>query len=382
MFKMELIPIGLKIFQKEKDIGIYTYFVPKIRNYMFSTFTFNKAKIKKFEELSVDTQAAVLAKMPCIMFEYTFKKDAQGKTEGQEGIFFKIQKMEIICFNTGVCFLSIKTNIENSNKFSDVLNFNYKFRSITAEEDLNNYDNIRIQTDTFDDAKGLKAFIKEITGQNQLEIKNIDVDTERFITYSYTCIEQEHWNKEEDFGGLKAIYTKYMKILPNDNNTLFNSEENKIMSSWNYAKLGITKAGTTLFTSSSEINNYTALPHEYENEYLYTYILALYMKIYIKLINLEIKEGINVKKARKGFIEFTKNLWIQEVTIDDVGTLYYHNLQNVLELDKLYLETKNEYDVLYKEMNIEKNTKANRAIIIILTISLIFSILNFMALMG
>lgn len=173
-----------------------------------------------------------------------------------------------------------------------------------------------------------------------------------------------------------------MKILPNDNNTLFNSEENKIMSSWNYAKLGITKAGTTLFTSSSEINNYTALPHEYENEYLYTYILALYMKIYIKLINLEIKEGINVKKARKGFIEFTKNLWIQEVTIDDVGTLYYHNLQNVLELDKLYLETKNEYDVLYKEMNIEKNTKANRAIIIILTISLIFSILNFMALMG
>ena len=372
----------LKIFQKEKDIGIYTYFVPKIRNYMFSTFTFNKAKIKKLEELSIDTQAAVLAKMPCVMFEYTFKKDAQGKTEGQEGIFFKIQKMEIICFNTGICFLSIKTNIENSNKLSDVLNFNYKFRSITAEEELNNYDNIRIQTDTFDDAKGLKAFIKEITGQNQLEIKNIDVDTERFITYSYTCIEQEYWNKEEDFNNLKAIHTKYAKILPNDNNTLFNSDENRTMSSWNYAKLGMTKAGITLFTSSSEINNYTVLPHEYENEYLYTYILALYMKIYIKLINLELKQGINAKKARKAFIEFTKYLWIQEVTIDDVGTLYYHNLLNVLELDNLYLETKNEYDVLYKEMNIEKNTKANRAIIIILTISLIFSILNFMALMG
>ena len=59
----------LKIFQKEKDIGIYTYFVPKIRNYMFSTFTFNKAKIKKFEELSVDTKAAVFAKMPCVIFE-------------------------------------------------------------------------------------------------------------------------------------------------------------------------------------------------------------------------------------------------------------------------------------------------------------------------
>ena len=372
----------LKIFQKEKDIGVYTHFVPKIRNYMFSTFTFNKAKIKKFEELSTDTQAAVLAKMPCVMFEYTFKKDAQGKTEGKEGIFFTIQKMEIICFNTGICFLNIKTNVENSTKFSDILNFNYKFRSVRVEEDLNSYDNIRIQTDKFEDVKELKTFIREITGPNQLEIKNIDIDTERFLTYSYTCVEQENWNKEEDFNGIKAMYTKYAKILPNDNNTLFNSDESKIMSNWNYAKLGITKAGSTLFTSGAEINNYTVLPHEYEYQYLYTYVLALYMKIYIKLINLELRESINVKSARKKFIEFTKNLWIQEITIDDVGTLYYHNLRSVLELDNLYLEAKNKYDVLYKEMNIEKNTKANRVIILILTISLIFSILNFIALRG
>lgn len=372
----------LKIFQKEKDIGIYTYFVPKIRNYMFSTFTFNKSKIKKFEELSIDTKAAVLAKMPCVMFEYAFPKDVQGKTEGQEGIFFTIQKMEIICFNTGICFLNIKTNIENSIKFSDVLNFNYKFKSIKVDEDLSGYDNIRIQTDVFDDVKGIKSFIRKITGPNQLEIKNIDIDTERFFTYSYTCIDQEAWNKEEDFNSIKAIYTKHLKILPNDNNILFNSDESKTMSNWNYAKLGMTKAGTTLFSSSAEINNYTVLPHEYENEYLYTYILALYMKIYIKLIDLELKQGINVKKVRKKFVDFTKNLWIQEVTIDEIGTLYYHNLRNILELDNLYLETKNKYDVLYKEMNIEKNTEANRIIIAILTTSLIVSILNFMALIG
>lgn len=370
----------LKIFQKEKDMGIYTYFVPKIRNYMFSTFTFNKSKIKKFEELSVDTKAAVLAKMPCVIFEYAFPKDIQGKTEEKEGIFFTIQKMEIICFNTGICFLNIKTNIENSSRFSDILNFNYKFRSIRVDEDLSSYDGIRIQTDIFENVKGIKPFIREITGPNQLEIKNIDVDTERFLTYSYTCIDQEGWNKEEDFNNIKSMYTKYLKILPNDNNTLFNFSESKIMSNWNYAKLGMTKAGTTLFASGTEINNYTVLPHEYENEYLYTYILALYMKIYIKLIDLEIKQGIDVKKARKKFIDFTKNLWIQEVTIDEIGTLYYNNLRKVLELDNLYLETKNKYDVLYKEMNIEKNTKANKIIIAILIVSLIFSILNFMAL--
>ena len=372
----------LKIFQKEKDIGIYTYFVPKIRNYMFSTFTFNKSKIKKFEELSVDTKAAVLEKMPCVMFEYTFSQDVQGKTQGEEGIFFTIPQIEIICFNTGICFLKIKTNIENSSKLSDILNFNYKFRNIAVDQELSGYDNIRIQTDKFDDVKNIKSFIREITGPNQLEIKNIDVDTERFLTFSYTCIDQEGWNNEEDFNNIKAIFTKHLKILPNDNTALFNSDESKIMSNWNYAKLGITKAGTTLFASGAEINNYTVLPHEYENEYLYTYILSLYMKIYIKLINLELREGIDVKKARKKFIDFTKNLWIHEITIDDIGTLYYHNLQNVLELDKLYLETKNNYDVLYKEMNIEKNTKANRIIIVILIFSLIFSILNFITLLG
>lgn len=369
----------LRIFQKEKDIDIYSYFIPKIRNYMFSTFTFNKAKIKKLEELSVDTQAAILAKMPSVIFEYNFKNDVQGKTEEQNGIFFKIQKIEIICFNTGICFINMKTNVENSEKFSDVLNFNYKFRGIT-EEGFLSCDKIRIQTDVFENVKMLKTFIKEITGQNELEINNIE--TEKFYMYSYLCIDQSNWKTEEDFENLKNSYMKYVKILPNDNNTLLNTDETKIMGNWNYAKLGITKAGVTMFSSSTEINNYTVLPHEYENQYLYTYVLALYMKLYMKLINAELKQGIDIEKTRKKFIEFTKNLWIQEITIDDIGTLFYHNLRNVLELDILYLETKNRYDVLYKELNIEKNAKTNKIIVLILIASLITNILTFMSMLG
>ena len=84
---------------------------------------------------------------------------------------------------------------------------------------------------------------------------------------------------------------------------------------------------------------------------------------------------------REKLVEYYSRFNI-EVTADDIGTEFYHNLRNVLELDNLYLETKNKYDVLYKEMNIEKNTHANRIIITILTISLIITTLNFMALMG
>ena len=52
----------------------------------------------------------------------------------------------------------------------------------------------------------------------------------------------------------------------------------------------------------------------------------------------------------------------------------------MFELEKLYNEVKNKYDVLYKELNIEKNRKSTIMIAVILVISLIFNILNFIAL--
>ena len=45
------------------------------------------------------------------------------------------------------------------------------------------------------------------------------------------------------------------------------------------------------------------------------------------------------------------------------------------------METKNKYDVLYKDLNIEKNRKSTIIIAIILVASLIFNVLNFIALM-
>ena len=45
---------NLKIFQKEKDLEIYTYFLPRMRNFLFKTFEYNKAKLDKLEELSND----------------------------------------------------------------------------------------------------------------------------------------------------------------------------------------------------------------------------------------------------------------------------------------------------------------------------------------
>ena len=367
---------NLKVFQKEKDLKLYKYFLPKIREFLFSSFSYGSNKIRKLEELPIETRAAILAKNPCNIFEYQLQKDIQGKLEHNSGIFFNIQKIEIVCFNTGICFLLMKTNIEDYSDFSNVLNFNYKFKDINNElVNLENYDNIRIQTDSFADTKTFREFIYNITGSN-FEATKLNIDTERFLTYSYVCIDQEAWNSVNNFDKIQYHFIKYANILPADNNRDYEYEKIETFSKWKYAKLGLTKLAMTLFSSSKDMNNYTILPEEYENQYLYTYLFNLYKKIYLKKIELEFKDITKIKRARKKFVDFTKNLWIQEITDDETGTLLNDKLQDVLELDKLYAEVKSKYDILYKELNIEKDRKFTIITAVILLVSLVINLLN------
>lgn len=365
----------LKVFEKAKDLRTYQYFLPRAREFLFSSFSFNSEKIKKLEELPLDTRSAVLSKYNCNIFEYTLKKDIQGKVDGQKGIFFAIPKIDVICFKTGIGFVVIKTNIEDEISFSNILNFNYKFRDINQEGMLDAYDNIRLQTNSFDSAETFKEFVKNITG-SKLEAMKLDIDTERFLTYSYACIDQDTWNSNNEFEKIKHYFLKYSEILPADSS--LNVEDPKIqtLSRWQYANIGISKLGVVLLSSSANMNNYTILPAEYENQYLYTYIFNLYKKIYLKKILHDFRNPKNVKKARKAFIEFTNDLWIQEITEDETGTMLNYKIAEALELEKLYQEAKNKYDVLYKEFNIEKNNKLNVAIIILIIVTIILGAIN------
>ena len=272
--------------------------------------------------------------------------------------------------------MCIKTNIEDSDKFSDLLNFNYKFRDINQEfSNMKNYDKIRIQTDCFSDVMYFKEFVEKITGQVTESMK-LDIDTERALTYSYACIDENGWNNINEFDKIKDQYFKFLNILPNDNSVNYSKEEMKIISRWKYAKLGVTKQSVTLFSSSCDINNYTIFPSDFEEQYFYTYILAIYTKLYLKKINLKFRQGININKTRKEFIRFTKKLWINEVTDDDTGSIFYQHLKDILELDNIYFDTKNKFDILYKEMNIEKNTNNNILVVMLLFASFIINIIN------
>ena len=370
---------NLRIFRKENDLELYSYFLPRMRSFLFKTFEFNREKINKIEALPFETQCAILSEYPSLTFEYDLKKDLQGKTVDENSIFFKIQKVGIVCFNTGICFLYFKTNIEESEKFSDILNFNYKFRDINQEcNNLKNYDNIRLQANYFEDIQQIKDFITDITGPN-FDAMKINLNVERFYTYSYECIDKSAWNQNTDFESINNDFLRYIKILPNDKGMHIDENDSvKIISKDKFSKIGLSKLGVNLFSSDVDINNYTILPQEYENQYFYTYILALYLKVYLKKIDYDFKTGKNVEKARKDFIDFTKKLWIQEITIEDFGSLLYQDMREVLELEESYNKIKNKYDLLYRELKIEKTERMSIIIACILVVTLVFNILNWL----
>lgn len=369
----------LKIWEKEKDLNLYTYFLPNVREYLFKSFSYNTKQKKQLEELDIEMKSVLLSKDACTMFEYTLGKEMQAKVGEENGIFFDIQKIDIICFKTGVCFLSLKTIIEGENNLSDVLNFNYKFRDINSEiATLKNYENIRIQTNGFKDIKELSTIISSITGPN-ITAKEMNIEDERFLTYTYACIDQISCNNEEEFLNLQEEFVKFSNILPSNYQVNYTEERylKQTVQPLKCTKIGITKQATSLLTSSAYSENYTKLPFAYEQEYFYTYLLALYKKIYLKKLDLEFKKNKKFTNSRKKLLEFTRNIWIQEITEDDIGSMLYKKWKDTLELEYLYSNIKNKYDMEYKELNVEKSLKKGDIIIMGLLGIIMFNIIAF-----
>ena len=262
--------------------------------------------------------------------------------------------------------------------------YNYKFKDIKSEFiSMKQFDNIKIQTSEFDDVRKITEVIDEIVGNYT---KNINIDTNKFLTYSYSCIDQEHWNKNKSFENIRHQFYKYTNVLPSNYNLNVEFSENDkkvdIIDKWEYIKYGFSSQATTLFTSGVDTFNYTKLPFLYEKVYIYMYILQLYKKIYIQKLIEKYKSATKASKLRKEFLNFTHNIWLQDITTDDIGQLLVNSWSENLELEKLYWKLKNEYDILYKESNIEKTAKSNKVIMVILITSLILNIINFVVLLN
>lgn len=379
---------SFKIFQKEKDLDLYNYFLPHIRDYIFPTFELREEKLREFNDFSLEAKSKIIAKQNMACFDYNFAEDIQGKMGEENGIFFSIEKIQIICFNTGICFLAIKTHLEESEAFADLLDFNYRFKTINSEfSSLKNYENIKIQTDIFNDIKDISELILQITGVYKRKVSGTteELSNSQFFSYSYVCVESDKWNEKNEFLYIENEFYKYANALPSNYLSDFNKtniEQNlHIIDKFKYSKMSLTKTCSNIMCSGIDTFNYTKLPHQYENEYFYTYILTLYQKMFLKKLNSDFKEYEQIIKMRVKFINFTKQIWEKEITVDDTGSLYYRTIKKTLELDDLYEEIKTKYEIIYKDLNIEKNNSYYTIIIILLIFSLIFNTINILFLM-
>lgn len=375
----------LKFFEKERDLNIYSYFLPEIRDYIFPTFNYDKQKVKEFEEMDNVLKSNLLADLHCNVFNYKLSKKAQGKVNDNEGIFFNITNIEVVCFDSGICFLLIKTDLENNQNFSNLLDFNYKFKDINSEfSKLKEYNNIKIQTDEFSNMKEMPQFIQEVIGVNSklAELKDIDMYNRRFFVYTYACVEQDNWGK---FSDIENDFIKFTNVLPNNNTIAFNGEKlEKIVETveqFKNARFGFTKQSATFLASGIDTNNYTKLLFEYDNDYLYTLIFSLYQRIYLKKMEMDLKSKKNIDSIRRRFTKFTKEIWGKELTNSVTGTTFYSKWKKTFELEEIYNNIKNKYDVIYKDSSVEKENKVNKVILIALSVSLLLNVINLFVLM-
>jgi len=360
----------IKLFEKQKDNGVYTYFNPNVRAYMFQSFEFDKKETKDLLELSNEMKVKLLKKMPCTFFEYNVAEDVAGKLGDESSIMFKMPSFELICFNTGICFLKIKTYLEGTDKFSDLLNFNYKFRDCNLEDaHLKKYENIKIQTDMFESISEIKNLIIDITGQ---------ATDDNLFTYSYACIDSENWNNQNNFEGIQNEYLKFSNILPSSYNLNLNQDELKAHSKWEYIRFGFSKLGGVTLSSGIEPFNYTRLPVMYENEYLYTMVLSMYQKLYLNMLEVKFNSRNKniLKQARKEFADFTKRVYFKDITNNVDGNIIYDKWQKCFEIENLYNNIKTKYDVIYKDEDIKKITRTNNALWIIILLTLLLGWFN------
>ena len=239
----------LELFDSFKDIDLYNYFLPSVRNSMFQDFTFTKEKINAFNKLSNSNKYRELLNQNCITFEYNLEEVMQGKIQEKDGIFFKILKIEIVCLKNGICFLLFKTHIEETDKFSDLLNFNYKFGNINLEnKSLKKLEQIKIQTDAFSNIKKISEIITDITGK-RVNSRNIDINDDMFLTYSYVCIDSENWNKDTDFENIKNEFIKLSNVLPSNTNVNVDYDKLTMITNSSFMRLRINNKGSFLICS-------------------------------------------------------------------------------------------------------------------------------------
>ena len=362
-------------YDKIKNLEIFSYFKKDILESMFYEFPY-----KETEKISIQKKVNKLLKYESVTFEYDIIDKEKNKISmndivrvaGNEeyynneknrgNIKFDIEDFKIIVFKSGIAFIILKTVLINTRYISDVMDFNYRFKSILSKRDIiKKLDNIEICLlgDEVNGFEKLKQIILNYVGKNKNN--KILENNEEFYTFSYLCMDNIYINEENNKNILKNIYLKYSRILQSSYDTEGLDEEtivSKNMTEIKYTNIGITKISSMLLCSGIDPFNFTVLPRDYETKMLYTYIITLYQKLFLVMINKELTSENNKKQklGRIKFNDFISKMWYNEITLSERGSIYYEYLKKILEINKTFDETQLKYKLIFRY---NKTNKSN-----------------------
>ena len=354
-------------YDKIKNLEIFSYFKKDILESMFYEFPY-----KETEKISIQKKVNKLLKYESVTFEYDIIDKEKNKismndivrvagneeynnNEKDKGnIKFDIEDFKIIVFKSGIAFIILKTVLINTRYISDVMDFNYRFKSILSKRDIiKKLDNIEICLlgDEVNGFEKLKQIILNYVGKNKNN--KILENNEEFYTFSYLCMDNIYINEENNKNILKNIYLKYSRILQSSYDTEGLDEEtivSKNMTEIKDINIGITKISSMLLCSGIDPFNFTVLPRDYETKMLYTYIITLYQKLFLVMISKELTSENNKKQklGRIKFNDFISKMWYNEITLSEKGSIYYEYLKKILEINKTFDETQLKYKLIFR----------------------------------
>lgn len=371
----------LKIHEQKEDEETYNFFLPYMRKFLFPTLFWSNDFIKNYKTMSNTSKANVLKKASCVTFDYNLDKFKVGTVSKKRyGVIdFDIISIKMICFEPGVCFLDIKTEVEDEGEnvdFDKILDFNNMFREVSPRGEGKGKLNIKAKG--IDNVNDITIFIKSIiSGYESEDIEKIYYD--KMFTYSYVCLDKEDWNEETNFENLKNDFYKFQYVVDSKSSAIFNTNcaklEENTYSRWKYSMFGFSRESGVVLVSEKEKYNITRMPYNFEKSYFYMLLIAFYQRMCLINFLQDIlkKDKTMISKLNSELTKFTHFSWFSQITNSEHGMDIWKRWQKAFELFELYDEVHKEYVEYYNTLVTSGQSKINIILLLMYMVSILFA---------
>ncbi|MDP4144737.1 MAG: hypothetical protein Q8936_09725 [Bacillota bacterium] len=366
----------------EKDINTHAYYLPYVKRFLFPTLYWDEDLKHQYERMPLKKKLDIVSKLTCVNFQYKINESKKNNYKfNNTSINFEILKIELICFEPGICFLVLKTELDKADGVysNDILDFNYKFRTINPRyQKKKKSDGMFIMNKGFNGVEDLSDFINHLLhGYEDVEKENIYFD--RLFTYSYMCLDEDEWNEQRDLSEITNEFYKFLYVLPGEYGSQLDSDfidiKDNTYTKWAYSKYGFSRESGVVFSSERESFNRNKLPVYYESMYFYIFLLAFYQRIALILFSQELMNSgtSKIENLKRRFTKFTHFSWFSQITNSEQGMDIWKKWQQAFDLPALFDEVQKEYSEFYDYTVARGQENINLLLIIIYTVSLIFS---------